>query len=60
VAEFDAELYLRVAGEQVDRFQARIAEYGAACGYDLCLITAAQVAEARDGAERSAAQVAGV
>ena len=49
---------LRVAGEQVDRFQARIAEYGAACGHDLCLITAAQVAEARDGAERSAAQVA--
>ena len=51
---------LRVAGEQVDRFQARIAEYGAACGHDLCLITAAQVAEARDGAERTAAQVAGV
>jgi DNA-binding CsgD family transcriptional regulator len=49
---------LRVAGEQVDRFQARIAEYGVAGGHDLCLITAAQVAEARDGAERSAAQVA--
>ena len=48
---------LQVAGQQVDRFQARIAEYGAACGHDLCLITAAQVAEARDGAERSAAQV---
>ena len=49
---------LRAAGEQVDRFQARIAEYGVAGGHDLCLITAAQVAEARDGAERSAAQVA--
>jgi DNA-binding CsgD family transcriptional regulator len=49
---------LRAAGEQVDRFQARIAQYGASCGYPLCLVAAAQVAEARDGPERSAAQVA--
>lgn len=49
---------LRAAGEQVATFQAHLAEYGPGYGNNLCLITAAQVAEARDGAARSADQVA--